>query len=360
MPVITATPSQLASQHRSDDLEAAIEHDPRAFRILSGDRPTGALHVGHYFGSLANRVRLQNAEVELMVLIADYQAITDRTAPADLPGIVLGLVADYLAVGIDPSRATIFAHSQVESLNQLLLPFLSLVSVAEIGRNPTVKEEIAATSSGAVSRADVHLSGPSGRRHLVLSREPRPCRQAISCRTWSSRRIHRPPVQRPLLSRSALLPRAGRAAQRCAAAARHGRPEDEQEPEQLSAAARNRGRDGAAARGGEDRLRVSSSPTTRLAGLRCASLILLTAMCRDAARKRSLPRSAPGAVRRSRRRLPTRSTTSSGRSALAGLHLPPSRGTCGTCSRPERQGGRDRGDNLAACPRAHAPGVLAT
>jgi tryptophanyl-tRNA synthetase len=61
MPTITATPSQLASQRRSDTLEAAIARDPRAFRILSGDRPTGALHVGHYFGSLANRVRLQDA-----------------------------------------------------------------------------------------------------------------------------------------------------------------------------------------------------------------------------------------------------------------------------------------------------------
>ena len=151
MPAITATPSQLASQRRSDDLETAIGRDPGAFRILSGDRPTGALHVGHYFGSLANRVRLQDAGVELLVLIADYQAITDRTASAELPGIVIGLMADYLAVGIDPNRATIFAHSQVAPLNQLLLPFLSLVSVAEIRRNPTVKEEFAATGAGAMT-----------------------------------------------------------------------------------------------------------------------------------------------------------------------------------------------------------------
>ncbi len=151
MPALTATPSQLASQRRSDRLDDAIRRDPGTFRILSGDRPTGALHIGHYFGSLQNRVRLQDAGVELLVLIADYQAITDRSAPPELPGIVLGLMADYLAVGIDPDRATIFAHSQVEPLNQLLLPFLSLVSVAEIGRNPTVKEEIAATGSGAVS-----------------------------------------------------------------------------------------------------------------------------------------------------------------------------------------------------------------
>ncbi len=147
----TATPSLLASRQRSDTIEAAIERDPRSFRILTGDRPTGALHLGHYFGTLQNRVRLQDAGVELLVLIADYQAITDRDASADLPRDVLGLVADYLAVGIDPARATIFAHSQVEALNQLLLPFLSLVSVAEIGRNPTVKDEVAAAGTAAVT-----------------------------------------------------------------------------------------------------------------------------------------------------------------------------------------------------------------
>jgi tryptophanyl-tRNA synthetase len=151
MSTITMTRSQLASQRRSDELEAAIARDPRAFRVLSGDRPTGALHVGHYFGSLANRVRLQEAGVELLVLIADYQAITDREASPELPTMVTGLVADYLAIGVDPTRATIFAHSQVEPLNQLLLPFLSLVSVAEIGRNPTVKDEVAAAGSGAVT-----------------------------------------------------------------------------------------------------------------------------------------------------------------------------------------------------------------
>ncbi len=146
-----ATPAVLASQDRTAELEQAIARDPGSFRVLTGDRPTGAIHLGHYFGSQCNRVRLQNAGVELLVLIADYQAITDRTAAADLPDIVLGLVADYLALGIDPDRATIFAHSQVEPLNQLLLPFLSLVSVAEISRNPTVKDEIAAAGSPTVS-----------------------------------------------------------------------------------------------------------------------------------------------------------------------------------------------------------------
>lgn len=151
MSAITMTRSQLASRCRAEALEAEIERDPTAFRILTGDRPTGPLHVGHYFGSLQNRIRLQDAGVEVLVVVADYQAMTDRTVPPDLPDVVAGLVADYLAVGIDPHRSTIFAHSQVTSLNQLLLPFLSLVSVSEIGRNPTVKNEIAAAGLATVS-----------------------------------------------------------------------------------------------------------------------------------------------------------------------------------------------------------------
>ena len=130
---------------------ASIERDPAAFHVLTGDRPTGPLHLGHYFGTLENRVRLQTLGVELFVLVADYQTLTDRDSPASLPRDVAALVADYLAVGLDPGRATIFAHSQIEQLNQLLLPFLSLVSVAEVGRNPTVKDEIAASGGRATS-----------------------------------------------------------------------------------------------------------------------------------------------------------------------------------------------------------------
>ena len=88
--------------------------DPTTSRVLTGDRPTGPLHLGHHFGTLQNRVRLQEQGAEqLFVLVADYQTITDRESPAGLPDDVDGLVADYLAVGIDPARATIFAHSQV-------------------------------------------------------------------------------------------------------------------------------------------------------------------------------------------------------------------------------------------------------
>jgi tryptophanyl-tRNA synthetase len=144
-------PSIADAEARSARLEETLYRDPAAHRVLTGDRPTGPLHLGHYFGTLQNRVRLQNLGVQLFVLVADYQTITDRDSPDSLPDDVDALVADYLAVGIDPERATIFAHSQVEALNQLLLPFLSLVTVAEIGRNPTVKDEMAASGQAAMS-----------------------------------------------------------------------------------------------------------------------------------------------------------------------------------------------------------------
>lgn len=140
-----------AAQRRSAELEALIAADASRFLMLTGDRPTGPLHLGHYFGTLASRVRLQRAGVRLFVLVADYQVLTDRDVADRLATHVDGLVADYLAVGIDPGSATIFAHSAVPALNQLMLPFLSLVSVAELTRNPTVKEEIALSRRAAVS-----------------------------------------------------------------------------------------------------------------------------------------------------------------------------------------------------------------
>jgi tryptophanyl-tRNA synthetase len=128
-------------------LEEEVRRHPERFRVLTGDRPTGPLHLGHYLGTLANRVRLQRAGVEVFLVIADYQVITDRDGVGDLSRAVRGLVMDYLAAGIDPAAATIFTHSSVPALNQLLLPFLSLVSVPELERNPTVKAEAAASGS---------------------------------------------------------------------------------------------------------------------------------------------------------------------------------------------------------------------
>jgi tryptophanyl-tRNA synthetase len=143
--------SQLRAAARSTQLDAEITAAPDRFRVLTGDRPTGPLHVGHYLGTLANRVRLQDAGVEVLLLVADYQVITDRDGVDGIPQAVLELLTDYLAAGIDPDRTTVFAHSAVPALNQLLLPFLGLVSVAELQRNPTVKAEAEAAGDRAMS-----------------------------------------------------------------------------------------------------------------------------------------------------------------------------------------------------------------
>ncbi len=139
------------SLERSAEIEAEIEVNPQKFRILTGDRPTGKLHLGHYFGTLKSRVELQNKGVETWIIIADYQVITDRDGVGPLRERVLGLLADYLAAGIDPERTPIFTHSSVPALNQLMLPFLSLVTESELHRNPTVKSELEATQGRAMS-----------------------------------------------------------------------------------------------------------------------------------------------------------------------------------------------------------------
>lgn len=126
-------------------LDERIARHSDGFRVVSGDRPTGPLHLGHYLGTLANRVRLQNLGVPVVVVIADYQVITDRSDPGPLAERVRTMVAEYLAAGLDPDRTVIFPHSAVPALNQLMLPFLSLVTDAELRRNPTVKAEALAS-----------------------------------------------------------------------------------------------------------------------------------------------------------------------------------------------------------------------
>ena len=148
---MNCTDSFTVSAARSAHLEQRIAQHPGDFRVLTGDRPTGALHLGHYFGTLANRVRLQRAGVEVFVVIADYQVITDRDSVGHLARNVDDLLLDYLAAGIDPETATVFTHSAVPALNQLMLPFLSLVTAAELRRNPTVKAESEATGERALS-----------------------------------------------------------------------------------------------------------------------------------------------------------------------------------------------------------------
>ena len=130
-----------AALRRSNEIQADLPEHPGNYTMLTGDRPTGRLHLGHYFGTIIERVRLQNLGVHTNVIIADYQVITDRDTTEHIADNVYNMVVDYLACGIDPKKTMIFTHSAVPALNQLMLPFLSLVTEAELLRNPTVKAE---------------------------------------------------------------------------------------------------------------------------------------------------------------------------------------------------------------------------
>ena len=130
---------------RSDAIRADLSDNPGNYTMLTGDRPTGRLHLGHYFGTLKGRVELQNMGVRTNVLIADYQVITDRDTTEHIRDNVYNMVMDYLACGIDPDKTMIYTHSAVPAANQLMLPFLSLVTEAELQRNPTVKAEMEAS-----------------------------------------------------------------------------------------------------------------------------------------------------------------------------------------------------------------------
>lgn len=112
--------------------------------ILTGDRPTGKLHLGHYVGSLTNRVELQNSgKYDSYIMIADQQALTDNARnPEKIRNSLIEVALDYLAVGLDPTKSTLFVQSQLPELHELTMHYLNLVTVARLHRNPTVKEEI--------------------------------------------------------------------------------------------------------------------------------------------------------------------------------------------------------------------------
>ncbi|PZO95001.1 MAG: tryptophan--tRNA ligase [Streptococcus pyogenes] len=118
--------------------------------ILTGDRPTGKLHLGHYVGSLKNRVRLQNEDkYQLFVFLADQQALTDHAKDSEIIKESIGNVAlDYLSVGLDPKKSTLFIQSQIPELAELTMYYMNLVSLARLERNPTVKTEIAQKGFG--------------------------------------------------------------------------------------------------------------------------------------------------------------------------------------------------------------------
>ncbi len=137
--------SFLVALERSNRTLEKIHAQPEAFRMLTGDRPTGRLHLGHYFGSLRERVTMQDLGVHTNIIIADFQVITDRDTTEHIEDNVFNMVLDYLAAGIDPNKTMIFTHSAVPAENELMLPFLSLVTEAELLRNPTVKSEMEAS-----------------------------------------------------------------------------------------------------------------------------------------------------------------------------------------------------------------------
>ena len=113
--------------------------------ILTGDRPTGRLHVGHYVGSLKERVRLQNSGQfdEIYIMIADAQALTDNAEhPEKVRSNILQVALDYLACGLDPEKSTIFIQSMVPELTELTFYYMNLITVSRVQRNPTVKAEI--------------------------------------------------------------------------------------------------------------------------------------------------------------------------------------------------------------------------
>lgn len=130
-----------ATQARSATLGKDVAAHPQRYRVLTGERPTGRVHIGHYFGTIAERVRLHKLGVDTLIVLADYQVIADRDSLTGVRDNVYNAVLDYLAAGIDPGSATIFVHSAIPALHQLMLPFLSLVGEAELHRNPTVKAE---------------------------------------------------------------------------------------------------------------------------------------------------------------------------------------------------------------------------
>ena len=199
---------------RSNQISADLAVHPEAYTMLTGDRPTGRLHLGHYFGTLKGRVELQNMGVKTNVLIADYQVITDRDTTEHIQDNVYNMVMDYLACGIDPAKTMIYAHSAVPAANQLMLPFLSLVSEAELQRNPTVKAEMEASGhelTGLLLTYPVHQACdilfckgnvvPVGRDqlpHIELTR--------LIARKFNNRYGHVFPEVDALLSSTPLLP----------------------------------------------------------------------------------------------------------------------------------------------------------
>ena len=121
-----------------------MKFDPSKKVVLTGDRPTGKLHIGHYVGSLKERVKMQNSgKYNMFIMIADQQALTDNARdPEKIHNSLIQVALDYLAVGLDPAKSTMYIQSQIPALSELNMYYLNLVTVSRLERNPTVKTEI--------------------------------------------------------------------------------------------------------------------------------------------------------------------------------------------------------------------------
>lgn len=127
----------------------AVSMEKREIRALTGDRPTGKLHLGHYVGSIKSRLALQDTATASFYMVADVQGLTDNADnPEKVRSNVLEVALDNLACGVDPAKTTFFIQSEVPEIAELTIFFMNLVTVAEVGRNPTVKTEIAQKQFG--------------------------------------------------------------------------------------------------------------------------------------------------------------------------------------------------------------------
>lgn len=150
-PPATPAPSQ-SQEENMEPIENKTNKDinqiptpPKKKIILTGDRPTGKLHVGHYVGSLKRRVELQNSGQydDIFIMIADAQALTDNADnPEKVRQNIIEVALDYLSCGLDPSKSTLFIQSQIPELTELTFYYMNLVTVSRVQRNPTVKSEI--------------------------------------------------------------------------------------------------------------------------------------------------------------------------------------------------------------------------
>ena len=324
------------------ELEHAVQSDPGAFRILTGDRPTGPLHIGHLFGTLENRVRLQELGVELLVLVADYQTITDRSRPRAAPARRRG-ARRRLPRSRHRSRPRDHLHAQPGARAE---PAPAAVPEPDQRRRARAQSDRQGGDRPdrrrVDLRADVHLPRPPGRRHPLLPGESRPRRQGSAAPPRADT-DDRAPVQRALQPREPLLPRARGAAQPDAAPARPRRPQDGQEPRQLDSARGERRRDGAAHPGGEDRLRAADhvragAPAGGLQPARDRCAVSRASAGGDRGRDRRR-----GVRGRSSASWSTLSSSTSGRSAAG---VPSWRRILATCDPSSSEGTRSRGRSL--------------